>query len=132
MKSGGSSIPVWYVEEDRRRVEEACALAGYRHLSKYIRDKSLGRDAREEPHRDRLQTWADHQDLVHRLGEIERAQRQAHALLAMLLFLLQKRATAAETRELLLACESARTQSDILAASVPELASILTRFTQDC
>jgi hypothetical protein len=50
----------------------------------------------------------------------------------MLLFLLQKRATAAETRELLLACESARTQSDILAASVPELASILTRFTQDC
>lgn len=131
MKTGGSAIPVWYPEEDRRRVEEACALAGYRHLSKFIRDRSLGRDGREEAHRDRIQTWADHQELVQRLAEVEHDQRQAQALLAMLLFLLQKRATAAETHELQLACESARTQADLLAAAAPELARLVTRFNQD-
>lgn len=131
MKSGGSAIPVWYTEEDRRKVEEACALAGYSHLSKYIRDRSLGRDGREQPHGDRLQMWADHQELVQRLAKIENTQRQAQALLAMLLFLLQKRATAAETHEFLRACESARTQTDLLAASAPELVRLLARFTQD-
>lgn len=131
MRNGGSSVPVWFAEEDRRRVEEACALAGYRHLSKFIRDRSLGRDGREDAQRDRLQTWADHQELVQRLTEVEHAQKQAQTLLAMLLFLLQKRATAAETRELQLACESARTQADLLAAAAPELARLVTRFNQD-
>lgn len=130
MKSGGSAIPVWYAEEDRRKVEEACALAGYSHLSTYIRDRSLGRDGREQAHCDRLQMWADHQELVQSLADVENAQRQAQTLLAMLLFLVQKRATAAEIRELLHVCESARTHTDLLSASAPEFVRLLGRFTQ--
>lgn len=84
--SSGKSIPVWYSEEDRRRVEEAAALAGYKHLSKYIRDKSLDRGSHRESGRDSMEAWADRQELVGRLAEIERSQKGAHALLAMLLF----------------------------------------------
>ncbi|MFP7072910.1 conjugal transfer protein TraA, partial [Xanthomonas hortorum pv. gardneri] len=53
--SSGKSIPVWYSEEDRRRVEEAAALAGYKHLSKYIRDKSLDRGSNRESGRDNME-----------------------------------------------------------------------------
>ena len=40
----GKAIAIWYSEEDRRRVQEAATLTGYRQVSKYIRDRSLGRD----------------------------------------------------------------------------------------
>ncbi|MEP9768374.1 conjugal transfer protein TraA, partial [Xanthomonas euvesicatoria] len=37
--STAKSVSVWYTEDERIRVEQAAALAGYKHLSKYIRDK---------------------------------------------------------------------------------------------
>ncbi|MGY2492759.1 conjugal transfer protein TraA [Cupriavidus sp. CP313] len=129
--SSGKPIPVWYSEEDRRRVEEAAALAGYKHLSKYIRDRSLGRGGYLEAGRDSTQTWADRQELVGRLAEIERSHKASHALLAMLLFLARKKATTGEFNELVLACESAGVPADVLATTLPELAALLTRFTED-
>lgn len=129
--SSGKSIPVWYSEEDRRRVEEAAALAGYKHLSKYIRDKSLDRGSHRESSRDSMEAWADRQELAGRLTEIERSQKGAYALLAMLLFLVRKKATTGELNELVLACEKVGVPADVLAASLPELAALLTRFTED-
>ncbi|MDH4910107.1 conjugal transfer protein TraA (plasmid) [Xanthomonas axonopodis pv. ricini] len=129
--SSGKSIPVWYSEEDRRRVEEAAVLAGYKHLSKYIRDKSLDRGSHRESGRDSMEAWADRQELVGRLAEIERSQKGAHALLAMLLFLVRKKATTGEFNELVLACENVGVPADVLAVSLPELAALLTRFTED-
>jgi hypothetical protein len=129
--SNGKAIPVWYSEEDRRRVEEAAVLAGYKHLSKYIRDKSLNRGSYRESGHDSMQAWADRQELVGRLAEIERSQKGAHALLAMLLFLARKKATTGEVSELVLACEKADVPTDVLASSLPELAALLTRFTGD-
>ncbi|WAW91401.1 conjugal transfer protein TraA [Xanthomonas citri pv. malvacearum] len=129
--SSGKSIPVWYSEEDRRRVEEATALAGYKHLSKYIRDKSLDRGSHRESGRDSMEAWADRQELVYRLAEIERSQKGAHALLAMLLFLVRKKATTGEFNELVLACENVGVPTDVLAVSLPELAALVTRFTED-
>ncbi len=126
----GKAIPVWYSDEDRRRVEEAAALAGYKHLSKYIRDKSLGRDGQHQAVQDSLQAWADRQELISRLAETERSQRVAHALLAMLLFLVQRKATAAEVHALLCACENASVATDLL-DTMPQLAELLRRFTED-
>ncbi|AUS41344.1 conjugal transfer protein TraA [Ralstonia solanacearum] len=129
--STGKSIPVWFTDEDRRRVEEAAALAGYKHLSKYIRDKALDRGGQREATRDSMEAWAERQELIGRLAEIERSQKTAHALLAMLLFLMRKKATTGEFNELVLACEKAGVPAELLAASFPELASLIARFTED-
>lgn len=130
MKSG-KAIPVWYSEQDRRRLEEAAALAGYQHLSKYIRDKSLSRRDSGEPGRDSLDAWADRQELAGRLADIERSQRSSSALLVMLLFLVRKKATAGEMHQLFLACEKSTVPGDVLADALPELSTLLTRFLQD-
>ncbi|ATS24158.1 conjugal transfer protein TraA (plasmid) [Xanthomonas phaseoli pv. phaseoli] len=91
--------------------------------------------SRTRPHRessrDSMEAWADRQELVGRLAEIERSQKGAHALLAMLLFLVRKKATTGEVNELVLACEKSGVPADVLAASLPELAALLTRFTED-
>ncbi|WP_244832198.1 hypothetical protein [Caballeronia sp. TF1N1] len=133
--STGKSIPVWFSEEDRRRVEEAAALAGYKHLSKYIRDKAMSRDSQREAARDSMETWAERQELNGRLAEIERSQHTAHTLLSALLFLMRQKATLGEFNDLVLACENAVSgggmPSQLLAASSPELASLITRFTEE-
>lgn len=126
--SGGKSIPVWYSAEDRRRVEEAAALAGYRHLSKYIRDKTLDRRSDHPPIRDSMDAW-DRQEMAARLAEIERGQARTHALLAMMFFLLRKKATHGDINELILACENSSVlATDVLDASSPEIAKLLTHF----
>jgi len=127
----GKAIPVWYPEEDRRRVEEAAALAGYQHLSKYIRDKSLGRGGHQEAGRGSVQAWANREEFVDRLTELERGQKTSQALLAMLLFLVRKKATTGEFNEMVLACANAGVPADMLAAAVPELAELLTRVSVD-
>lgn len=124
-------IPIRYSDEERQRLEEAAALAGYKHLSKYIRDKSLDRGSQREATRDSMEAWAERQELIGRLAEIERSQKTAHALLAMLLFLVRKKATTGEFNELVLACEKAGVPAELLAASFPELASLIVRFTED-
>ena len=129
--SSGKSIPVWYSEEDRSRVEEAAVLAGYKHLSKYIRDKSLDRGRYRGSNRDSMGAWAEQQEFVGRLAEIERSQKSAHALLAMLLFFVRKKATTGEFNELVLACEEVIEPTDVLAASMPELKALLNRFIEE-
>lgn len=129
--NNGKAIPVWYSQEERRRLEEAAALAGYRHLSKYIRDRALGYDSQHTSARDSMDAWAERQELAGRLAEIERSQRRAQALLAMLLFLLRGKAMAAEIDALLLACENARTSGDLLAAASSQLAALMPRFVED-
>ena len=128
--NGSQSVSVWYSEQDRRRLEEAAALAGYRHLSKYIRDKSLSRRDPGELGRDSLDAWAEREELAERLADIERSQRSASALLAILLFLVRNRATAGEMHQLFLACEKSTEPGDLLAAALPELAPLLGRFLQ--
>lgn len=128
MTGTAKSVSVWYTEDERIRVEEAAALAGYKHLSKYIRDKSLDRGSHRESGHGSMQAWADRQELIGRLAEIERSQKTAHALLAMLLFLMRKKATTGEFNALVLACQNAGVPADVLAVSMPELAALLIRL----
>lgn len=129
--STGKSVSVWYTEEERVRVEQAAALAGYAHVSAYIRDTSLGRSGQRDGARDSLEAWAERQELMGRLADIERSQKGAQALLAMLLFLVRKKATTGEFNDLVLACKDAGVPADLLAASFPELASLVRRFAED-
>lgn len=127
----GKSISVWYTEDERRSLEQAAALAGYRHLSKYIRDQSLNGDRHRTTTDDSVEVWAERQELDGRLAEIERDQKAAHALLAMLLFLVRKKATTGDFNELVLACEHAGAPNEVLAGLLPQLAALLERFAED-
>ena len=129
--STGSAIPVWYTQDDRQRLEEAAALAGYKHLSTYIRDRSLGRHGQLDAGQSSLQAWANHQQLNSVLAEIERGQRSTQALLIMLLFLAHRKATTGEVNALLLACDNAVLPADLMAQSLPKLADLLARFTAE-
>ncbi|RWA36897.1 conjugal transfer protein TraA [Xylella fastidiosa] len=129
--STAKSISVWYTEDERIRVEQAAVLSGYKHVSKYIRDKSLDRSGYRESDRNSMEAWADRQELFGRLAEIERNQKGTYGLLAMLFFLVCKKATAGEINELVLICEKVGVPTEMLAATLPELAALLTRFTED-
>ncbi|RQP38377.1 conjugal transfer protein TraA [Burkholderia ubonensis] len=129
--STGKSIPVWFTDEDRHRVEEAAALGGYKHLSKYLRDKALGRCGHSETSRDSMEAWTERQELIGRLAEIERNQKATHALLSMLLSLVRNKATTGEVNALVLACENSSMPTDILDATSPDLAASLRRLTTD-
>lgn len=126
--STGRSFSVWFTSADRQKLEEAAALAGCRSLSKYIRDRTLDRGGARGDHVDE---WAELQEVTGRLTEIERSQQSVQALLAMLLVLVCKKATTREHTELVLACNDAYMPIDILASSLPDLAALLTRFTED-
>ncbi|WP_429498492.1 hypothetical protein ACQUFY_03290 [Robbsia andropogonis] len=129
--STGKSIPVWFSDEDRGRVEEAAALGGYKHLSKYLRDKALGRSCHSETCRDSMEAWAERQELIGRLAEIERKQKATHTLLATLLLLVHNKATIGKANKLVLACENSRMPMDVLDATSPDLAASLRRLTTD-
>jgi hypothetical protein len=127
--SSGGSIPVWFSDDDRQRVEEGAALAGYRHLSKYIRDRTLGR--RDEAARDPLQAWVEREDLVARLSAAhQESQVKTQALLAALLMLVVSRSTTKERGDLIAACQGAATPAEILAGASPELARQLIRLLE--
>ncbi|AET95033.1 hypothetical protein BYI23_D015230 (plasmid) [Burkholderia sp. YI23] len=110
-------------------------MAGYKHLSKYIRDKAMSRDSQRELARDSMEAWAERQELNGRLAEIERSQTTSHTLLAALLFLMRKKATTGEFNDLVLACKHAEistaTPAELLAASSPELVSLIARLTEE-
>lgn len=39
----GSAIPIWFSVTERQSLEEGAALAGYKHLSTYIKDRVFAR-----------------------------------------------------------------------------------------
>jgi hypothetical protein len=125
--SNGKPIPIWFSEEDRRRVEEAATLAGYKHLSTYIRDKVLGRGDYRFRH-DGMESWAGQQALSGRFAVIDRNLQTVQASLAMLLFLIRKKATTGDINELRTACHALGVTDDPLEAIVPELAELLPHF----
>lgn len=81
--------------------------------------------------RDSMDAWAERQELIGRLAEIERNQKATHTLLAMLLSLVRNKATTGEVNELVLACENSCMPMDILDATSPDLAASLRRLTTD-
>ncbi|EHP44185.1 hypothetical protein OR16_04387 [Cupriavidus basilensis OR16] len=118
--SDGKAIPVWFTDDDHRRVKEAAALAGYKHLSKYIRDKVLGRREANET----LDAQAEREALGHRLADIEHAQRTSEVLLAMLTALVARKATTGEINDLRVAASAAVDANGLLANAAPELAAL--------
>jgi hypothetical protein len=127
----GKAIPVWFSDQDKNRIEEAAALAGYQHLSKYIRDKALGRADFLPTADDSVRAWAEQQELADQLSKLQAGQAQSLALLSMLLFLVRKKATTGDLSELVAAATRAMAATDMLAAPKPDLAALSAQFIED-
>ena len=122
--SAGKSVSVWYLEDERNRIEQAAALAGYSHVSKYIRDRSLDRS---DP-RAGVEEWVDRQEFAERLEALERGLQSMQTMMAMLLALARQRSTAGQVHELAAAMAGSRSAKEVIATMAPELASELERL----
>ncbi len=124
-------IPIRFSKDERRRLEEAAVIAGYKYVSAYIRDRALGR----EGGRDDIEGWATRQELTGRLSEIEQGQQSLQASLTLLLFLVKRRASTADISELQATIEHAAGRhvpsARLLAELDPALADLLQRFRED-
>jgi hypothetical protein len=127
----GRNVSVWYHPDELKMVEQAAVLAGYRKLSTYIRDRSLGRVRHDAGEAFQVDRWSDQQAAQVRLGEVEAAVKDVQALLAMQLSLLGKKASLGEIRDLLVACKGADNPSDVLRVMAPELASAVAHLQGD-
>lgn len=122
--SEGKPVPIWFNEDDLRRVREAAALAGYKHLSKYIRDRALGRRDPQEA----IDLQAERETQDRRLAELERMQRHCEALLALLTMLASRQASTGVLSEVRAAASQAADPQEWLAAGAPDLAALVRRL----
>ncbi len=133
----GSPISLWFSEDDRRCLDQAAALAGYRHVSTYIRDRVMGRISTHSSagpggaHGASLAWPGEAAGVREQLAELERRQRSMHAICAMLLFLVRARSTTGEVSELLAACHGAEGIEALLADAFPQLALALQRLVDE-
>lgn len=119
--SNGKAIPIWFTEEDRIRLEEAAAIAGYKHISKYIRDKSLSKETERDN--------AERQEMIAKVSEMERTLKLNNAMMAILIGLLKRRASNGEISDLRAEMiHKAVSPEDMMAEFLPEFAEILSQL----
>jgi len=124
----GKSVSVWYLEGERNRLEEAAALAGYRHVSKYIRDKSLDRGHGRQGGQGGVEEWVERQEIAERLEELERGLQSVQTMVAMVLALARQRSTTGQANELAAVMAGSRSARDVIASVAPGLAAELERM----
>lgn len=105
-----------FSDDDRRRVEEAAARAGYRYVSAYVRDRALGRVRGETAG----QSWAESQPIIAAMDGICEDQKQMALLLSVLFRHFERSASATERRQIMDDLSSASMAPSPLAALLAE------------
>lgn len=117
----GKIIPVRYSEDDCSRLEEAAAIAGYKHISKYIRDKSLSRDNEYSN--------VERQEMLEKIFEMERTLKLNTAIMAVMIGLLKRRASSGEISDLRAELiHKAVSPEDMIVELLPEFSKILSQL----
>lgn len=127
--SAGKPLPIRFSDTERKKLEEAAALAGYQYVSAYVRDKSLGLIDKQ----DTLEAWAGKQELAGRLAAIEQGLVVQQVTLAAILYLVKRKSSAGDVNELHAALEHAIQirASDVMAEIEPQLATLFTKLSED-
>jgi hypothetical protein len=122
------SVSVWYLPDDLSRIEQAAALAGYKNLSTFVREKSLNRARYDQSPRTDVLGLVGQDELHDQMARLEAGQVTLQTLLSMVLALLAKKSTTDELADLVSACERADAPGDILQARMPTLSAALDRL----
>ncbi|UUW74400.1 hypothetical protein [Pseudomonas oryzihabitans] len=123
----GRTVPIRFNTEQLARVEEAAALAGYKHLSAYIRDRVLAMD--KGAHRPGVEDWAEQQRMIGLLESIAQEQTRNRAILTVAIYLIRQNVTQGKVNELRAQLQHLDGAEDALAVLLPELANDIERLT---
>lgn len=123
----GRTVPIRFNTEQLARVEEAAALAGYKHLSAYIRDRVLAKD--KGTHRPGIEDWAEQQRMLGLLESIAQEQTRNRAILTVAIYLIRQNVTQGKVNELRAQLQHLDGAEDALAVLLPELANDIERLT---
>ncbi|MDQ7915848.1 hypothetical protein RCF34_22320 [Pseudomonas sp. 102515] len=123
----GRTVPIRFNTEQLARVEEAAALAGYKHLSAYIRDRVLATD--KGAHRPGVEDWAEQQRMLGLLESIAQEQTRNRAILTVAIYLIRQNVTQGKVNELRAQLQHLDGAEDALAVLLPELANDIERLT---
>ena len=124
----GKTVPIRLNDEQLARVEEAAALAGYKHLSTYMRDRLL-EPSKVDSHQGGIDQWADQQRIMSLLESLDQAQATNRTILAIVVYLLRQNSTQGKLSELRAELSALGSNEEALAALLPELAKDIERLS---
>jgi hypothetical protein len=115
----GKTVPIRLNDEQLARVEESAALAGYKHLSTYMRDRLL-EPSKVDSHQGGIDQWADQQRIMSLLESLDQAQATNRTILAIVVYLLRQNSTQGKLSELRAELSALGSNEEALAALLPE------------
>lgn len=124
----GKTVPIRLNDEQLARVEESAALAGYKHLSTYMRDRLLV-PSKVDSHQGGIDQWADQQRILSLLESLDQAQATNRTILAIVVYLLRQNSTQGKLNELRAELSALGSNEEALAALLPELAKDIERLS---
>lgn len=124
----GKTVPIRLNDEQLARVEESAALAGYKHLSTYMRDRLL-EPSKVDSHQGGIDQWADQQRIMSLLESLDQAQATNRTILAIVVYLLRPNSTQGKLSELRAELSALGSNEEALAALLPELAKDIERLS---
>lgn len=124
----GKTVPIRLNDEQLARVEESAALAGYKHLSTYMRDRLL-EPSKVDSHQGGIDQWADQQRIMSLLESLDREQATNRTILAIVVYLLRQNSTQGKLNELRAELSALGSNEEALAALLPELAKDIERLS---
>lgn len=122
------TLPIRLNDDQEARLEQAAALAGYKHLSTYVRDRALANEKSGGRQTD-LDSWADQQRMLGLLENVSQAQAQNRTLLTIAVFLLRQGLQQGKVNELRAELSHMADADQLISTLLPELASDIERLS---
>ena len=122
------TLPIRLNDEQEARLEQAAALAGYKHLSTYVRDRALASEKSGGRQTD-LDSWADQQRVLGLLENVSQAQAQNRTLLTIAVHLLRQGLQQGKVNELRAELSHLADTDQLIRTLLPELASDIERLS---
>lgn len=124
------TLPIRLTDEQTRRLEEGAALAGYKHVSTYARDRLFSL-IEQDKSQDQVAHWATMQRIEYQLDSIEQSQAVQQTLMAATLYLIRENSSTGVRNGLRAQLKSLGASTQILDALLPDLASDIERISGD-
>jgi uncharacterized protein (DUF1778 family) len=122
------TLPIRLNDDQEARLEQAAALAGYKHLSTYVRDRALASEKSGGRQTD-LDSWADQQRVLGLLENVSQAQAQNRTLLTIAVHLLRQGLQQGKVNELRAELSHLADTDQLIRTLLPELASDIERLS---
>ncbi|UPU95719.1 hypothetical protein M0766_29985 (plasmid) [Pseudomonas putida] len=122
------TLPIRLNDDQEARLEQAAALAGYKHLSTYVRDRALSNEKSGGRQTD-LDSWADQQRMLGLLENVSQAQAENRTLLTIAVYLLRQGLQQGKVNELRAELSHLADADQLINTLLPELVSDIERLS---